>query len=590
MYSLSCFTSNLSCVQLSQDCFTGANKQGERTVHLKEIVLYGETDNDKLNSTTITWKSQVGVKDTDQATFNKLANGYVFPGDFNGDGYMDYIHYAQLNSKSIWRLYTYNPSNGKYEDSQKSGTHKSLNFAEDNCYFYKADIKGDGCDKLIIAEATELELRNFFFTILDLKGSSVTQIDTFSLYTYATSYIGVNIGLPQMINSNKVRLGDFTGDGTTNVELVFNPYHTIDGSVVKKYYYNGSKFAGYSTELNPKPTPNYLCDRYSGDFNGDGISTSQTQDSIAILDDWEECPRGLELKKQYHFNLTRRGFTGHEHYPDMKIINMNGRLYDPVIARFFSPDNYVQIPEFTQSFNRYSYCLNNPLSYTDPTGQMWNPIFDRNGFLKGCTSEGFVGEVLVYSGDEFVDWSKMCREGAKQYAKDKKNSLINIQEADLSAKALSKIYTRILLEGGFFTSKLMGKAVAVRNGEDMFNNPSGNDFASGSLGIPSKVSVNQRHRLAKELLTTVENIQNLLGVHELQGHGQNKFGTIFDTHHKAFELQLNHSTWDNTTSNYKAIILQGYLEKYSTEVPNSTSSSNYIKYHKLWEFYKKLGQ
>ena len=49
-----------------------------------------------------------------------------------------------------------------------------------------------------------------------------------------------------------------------------------------------------------------------------------------------------------------RGFTGHEHYADLKIINMNGRLYDPVIARFFSPDNFVQAPDFTQSYNRYS--------------------------------------------------------------------------------------------------------------------------------------------------------------------------------------------------------------------------------------------
>ena len=64
-----------------------------------------------------------------------------------------------------------------------------------------------------------------------------------------------------------------------------------------------------------------------------------------------------------------RGFTGHEHYADLKVINMNGRLYDPVIARFFSPDNFVQAPEFTQSYNRYSYCLNNPLQYTDPSGE-----------------------------------------------------------------------------------------------------------------------------------------------------------------------------------------------------------------------------
>ena len=70
-----------------------------------------------------------------------------------------------------------------------------------------------------------------------------------------------------------------------------------------------------------------------------------------------------------------RGFTGHEHYADLKIINMNGRLYDPVIARFFSPDNFVQAPDFTQSYNRYSYCLNNPLQYTDPSGEFaWIPI------------------------------------------------------------------------------------------------------------------------------------------------------------------------------------------------------------------------
>ena len=68
------------------------------------------------------------------------------------------------------------------------------------------------------------------------------------------------------------------------------------------------------------------------------------------------------------FTLTRRGFTGHEHYPEFKIINMNGRLYDPVIARFFSPDKYVANSTFTQDFNRYTYCRNNPLKYTDPSG------------------------------------------------------------------------------------------------------------------------------------------------------------------------------------------------------------------------------
>ncbi len=66
-----------------------------------------------------------------------------------------------------------------------------------------------------------------------------------------------------------------------------------------------------------------------------------------------------------------RGFTGHEWLPWFNLYNMNGRLYDPVVGRFLSADNYVQMPGFTQSFNRYSYCLNNPLKYTDPDGEFF---------------------------------------------------------------------------------------------------------------------------------------------------------------------------------------------------------------------------
>ena len=66
-----------------------------------------------------------------------------------------------------------------------------------------------------------------------------------------------------------------------------------------------------------------------------------------------------------------RGYTGHEMLNEFDIINMNGRLYDPVLGRFFSPDNYVQMPDNSQNFNRYSYCLNNPLKYTDPSGNLF---------------------------------------------------------------------------------------------------------------------------------------------------------------------------------------------------------------------------
>lgn len=65
------------------------------------------------------------------------------------------------------------------------------------------------------------------------------------------------------------------------------------------------------------------------------------------------------------------GFTGHEHLDIFELVNMDGRMYDPVLGRFLTPDPFVQAPDFTQGLNRYSYCLNNPLSLTDPTGYSW---------------------------------------------------------------------------------------------------------------------------------------------------------------------------------------------------------------------------
>ncbi|MBR6083423.1 MAG: hypothetical protein IKP62_10970 [Salinivirgaceae bacterium] len=69
--------------------------------------------------------------------------------------------------------------------------------------------------------------------------------------------------------------------------------------------------------------------------------------------------------------LITRGYCGHEHLDDFGTINMNGRIYDPRLGRFLSPDPYVQAPYNSQNYNRYSYCLNNPLKYTDPTGEKW---------------------------------------------------------------------------------------------------------------------------------------------------------------------------------------------------------------------------
>ncbi len=78
------------------------------------------------------------------------------------------------------------------------------------------------------------------------------------------------------------------------------------------------------------------------------------------------------------------GYGGHEYLKPFGLINMNARLYDPALGRFLSPDPYVQAPDYSQNFNRYSYCLNNPLKYSDPNGENWLLLY-----LLYCTEAGY---------------------------------------------------------------------------------------------------------------------------------------------------------------------------------------------------------
>ncbi len=65
---------------------------------------------------------------------------------------------------------------------------------------------------------------------------------------------------------------------------------------------------------------------------------------------------------------TSRGYTGHEMIDEVDLVNMNGRVYNPIIGRFASADPFIQDFTASQTWNRYTYVSNNPLSYTDPSG------------------------------------------------------------------------------------------------------------------------------------------------------------------------------------------------------------------------------
>ena len=121
------------------------------------------------------------------------------------------------------------------------------------------------------------------------------------------------------------------------------------------------------------------------------------------FDAWGNPRNGDSWSGDYNGNLLcDRGFTGHEHLTAFGIINMNGRAYDPVMSMMMSPDNYIQNLDFSQNFNRYIYCYNNPLSYSDPTGEwvewlLWGVFQGTMNVINNCDEiDGFKEGALAF--------------------------------------------------------------------------------------------------------------------------------------------------------------------------------------------------
>ncbi|NMH89894.1 RHS repeat-associated core domain-containing protein [Flavivirga algicola] len=109
---------------------------------------------------------------------------------------------------------------------------------------------------------------------------------------------------------------------------------------------------------------------------------------------WGATDKFIDSQGNTYFNhtsLVGRGFTGHEHFFEVSLIHMNGRMYDAQLGRFLSPDNYIQEPYNTQSFNRYSYVWNNPLVLNDPNGEFI--ITALIGAVVGVLTNGIINTI-----------------------------------------------------------------------------------------------------------------------------------------------------------------------------------------------------
>jgi len=151
---------------------------------------------------------------------------------------------------------------------------------------------------------------------------------------------------------------------------------------------------------------------------------------------------------------------------------MNGRIYDPLLGKFLSADPLVQDPINGQSYNRYSYVLNNPTNLTDPTG---------------------------FAACEASTGSRLCNEEQKSTADWGKgfNALGVQDKAKVIASAGISVVNAVLSAGGF--NKVDAKNLGAAAAKDLFGKVDGETHklltASINPYIPTD-SNGQENRLA----------------------------------------------------------------------------------------------
>lgn len=221
---------------------------------------------------------------------------------------------------------------------------------------------------------------------------------------------------------------------------------------------------------------------------------------------------------------------------------------------------------------------NNGSSFnTDLSEDIFSPIYDVNGKFLGTTKEGFTGNVLVYSGNDNIDFSSLTEKEALEYSDmfkyDEVRSL-------LTGDAKSNIWTSVVsqMEG----SKIYDEKFSLSSITD--NKIGFNAEIKGSWAFVVKSGkIQGSDKYANVYETTVENIQSSIVVHEYYAHIKKNNGDNYKSHRLAYKNVINFKPlWDKTTDNYKKFNLKNLLKYTQDETSRSIVDKPYRRLYELF--------
>ena len=215
----------------------------------------------------------------------------------------------------------------------------------------------------LIGDAVPARSQQVTYTSFE-RPASIVENNYTAIFSYNGSGERVKMDITR---NNKTEILRYYLNGSYEVD------HTPAGDT-ERLYLGGDAYSAFAVleKKNGSWNLHYICRNYLGSITQVTNSNGTLQQELSY-DAWGRLrdPNTLitYLPDMEPELLLGRGYTGHEHLTMFGLVNMNARLYDPAVGRFLSPDPYVQAPDFTQSYNRFSYAMNNPLVYVDEDGE-----------------------------------------------------------------------------------------------------------------------------------------------------------------------------------------------------------------------------
>ena len=265
-------------------------------------------------------------------------------------------------------------------------------------------------------------------------------------------------GIPSILLWNSQnRMRDISDNGYMSLY-----WYDADGNRTVKRHNGGDAFHLYlpisrteekdndtaeTSENNPQRNhPNTLGEGKVYFYHRDHLgSTMSVTDSLGqVAQTVEYTPTGEVFVEQRYDSIctTPYLFNGKELDEETGLYYYGARYYDPKMSVWYSTD---AMQEKYPWVTTYGYCMNNPVKFKEPFGE--EPVYDKRGKFLGATSEGFKGDILIYSGRNNINFGKMTRKELFEQYRDYIETLdmeLSFAAGGIDKKYLPKIWTHIV--------------------------------------------------------------------------------------------------------------------------------------------------